>query len=150
MHQPLPPETHSQKHDNNELTNYKDLVINYLIRANSQVAHTLVHSQSTLDTLEAFHLAGMARAKTRKRTAYTRSALEDNSAAGVLMISAAIAGFQGAPFDEWLAWARMLAKSGLSIADQPLKHRYAPPQSTTGETIARKSTASRPTKAKPA
>ena len=120
MHQTVRAERHGQHLVSDELTSYKDLIINYLIRANSQVAHTLINTPSTRAALEAFHAAGSARAKTRKRTAYLRSALEDNTPAGVLLISAATAGFQGVEFSEWLAWAVMLAKSGLSIEDQPL------------------------------
>lgn len=120
MHQTVTEKPHVNSHVNDELTSYKDMIINYLIKANSQVAHTLTNTPSTLATLEAFHLAGAERSKTKKRTAYQRSALEDNTPAGVLLISAATAGFQGVGFAEWLAWARMLAKSGLSIEDQPL------------------------------
>jgi hypothetical protein len=133
MHQEIMEQPHVHNPASNELTSYKDLIINYLIRSNSQVAHTLTHTQSTLATLEAFHLAGSERAKTRKRTAYQRSALEDNTPAGVLLISAATAGFQGIPFTEWLAWARMMAKSGLNMPDQPLApaeiHALNPPPS---------------------
>lgn len=121
MHQTVTTKPHVHNHESDELTSYKDLVVNYLIKANSQVAHTLIHTKSTIATLEAFHFAGAERAKTRKRTAYMRSALEDNTPTGVLLISAATAGYQGVEFSEWLAWARMLAKSGLSIQDQPLK-----------------------------
>lgn len=102
---------------NNELTSYRDLVINYLIRANSQVAHTLTHTKSTIDTCESFHFAGQERKKRGKTTAYNHSTLEDTSPAGVLLISATVAGFQGVPFAEWLAWARMLAKSGLNCPE---------------------------------
>jgi hypothetical protein len=121
MHQAVTPKPHVNSHVHDELISYKDLVINYLIRANSQVAHTLTHTKSTMATLEAFHLAGMERSKTKKRTAYQRSGLEDNTPAGVLLISAATAGFQGVPFSEWLAWARMMALSGLNMPDQPVQ-----------------------------
>jgi hypothetical protein len=150
MHQAVTTKPHVNTHVNDELTSYKDLVINYLIRSNSQVAHTLIHTKSTMATLEAFHLAGKERSKTRKRTAYQRSTLEDNTPAGVLLISAATAGFQGVEFGEWLTWARMLAKSGLSIEDQPLRtEALARNQQPEGTKIKEKSPSSPKTKEKP-
>lgn len=151
MHQAVTPKPHANSHVNDELTSYKDLVINYLIRSNSQLTHTLIHTPSTIATLEAFHLAGQERSKTKKRTAYMRSALEDNTPAGVLLISAATAGFQGVEFSDWLAWARMLAKSGLSTEDQPLQTSGAVLVShTKGSRSTKKPRSSQPSKEKQA